>query len=611
MINTTLLIDGGETGIYNYVIPYITVTKTSPTNAAVVVATPLTTPASYKVEYSTSPTFATITGTVNTANGIFSLTTLTAGQTYYIRARAYFGANATGAYGPYIVDKFTMQAASTVGTVNNTANSSTTPTNVVDAEALRIYAKIAAGLPLTDAENAYLLSLKNAPSSGNNSNNTGSNSGTSVLGTSVAIKNANTVSRSLFTITKKTSNVNATTDNKVAIAEKDLQISTIKNFYSFGTTLFFKSSTSSVASSGGIGFFTSNNGDTGYFVELQTTDNITTNTDKEVSVYKVVNGKKTRLRDTQSGLAKSFNGLYGGQSYKVDIKVQVQAAKVIINVYVNNLIITATDTTQPNTTNPALIILPKTSKVAMFTSKGETNFDYIYAVPLEEKEYNSSTLLNPYTGQYNKATINFLYGSKVLNNFNTTPVQNGVLEEFGTIARELRKVSIKYNSRPAFPIYPSLGVNSFIEVVGSKLGTFGAEVYLLNNAGTYVPLDDSGMSSFTIIGNYVAASGEYEYTDTLSNEYDNPEPATFDSMWIQTEPDARSISDWIKKQWSKQQIVVSMKVFGNPLISVGDVITVKYPSNDLDGTQKFVVTNVNNSYNEGLETSITCRSIYS
>ena len=53
------------------------------------------------------------------------------------------------------------------------------------------------------------------------------------------------------------------------------------------------------------------------------------------------------------------------------------------------------------------------------------------------------------------------------------------------------------------------------------------------------------------------------------------------------------------------------KIFGNPLISVGDVIVVKYPSNDLDGTQKFIVTNVTNSYNEGLETSITCRSIYS
>ena len=52
-----------------------------------------------------------------------------------------------------------------------------------------------------------------------------------------------------------------------------------------------------------------------------------------------------------------------------------------------------------------------------------------------------------------------------------------------------------------------------------------------------------------------------------------------------------------------------MQVFGNPLVSVGDIITINYPSNSLDGTQKFVVMNVSNSFNEGLETSITARTL--
>jgi hypothetical protein len=388
-------------------------------------------------------------------------------------------------------------------------------------------------------------------------------------------------------------------------------ISTAKNYYTFGTTLFFPSNVGDTASCGGIGFFTSNGGSTGYFIELKTTSNLANKDEKEVAIYKVVNNQKIRVPDTQSGVAKSFNGLYGGQSYKVDVKVEVQATKVIINVYVNNLIITATDSNQLNTTDPTKLILPKTSKMVMYCLTNKSNFDYIYAIPLDEAPYRSAKLINVYNGQFNSTSLKFLYGEKVLDNFNKTTVSDGKLEEFGTIARELRKVDIKYNSRPAFPIYPSVGVNSFISIIGSKLGSFGAEVYLLNNAGTYVPLDDSGMSSFSIIGNYISESGQYDYTDTLSNEYDNPEPATFDSKWIQSEPDAKSMSDWIKKQWSKQQIVLEMQIFGNPLISVGDVIVVKYPSNDLDGTQKFIVTNVTNSYNEGLETSITCRSIYS
>ena len=607
MIRTILMPDGGETSSYDYSIPYITIKTTSPTTASVVVGAPPTSPASYKVEYSTSPTYATIIATVNTANGIFSLTSLTPKQKYYIRARAYSGASATGVYGAYASQEFTMPALSNVGSIGNTPGSSTTPVNSDKSAMDAAKRKYEQNQPLTDAEK-ILLGISPSQQTGASNPSSGANAkpgSTSTHGTSVAINGKHEVQRSLFIVSS------SNTPDTASIAEKDMGISTSKNYYTFGTTLFFPSNVGDTSSCGGIGFFTSNGGSTGYFIELKTTSNLANKDQKEVAIYKVANNQKVRIPDTQSGVAKSFNGLYGGQSYKVDVKVEVQTTKVIINVYVNNLIITATDTTQLNTTDPAKIILPKTSNMVMYCLTNKSNFDYIYAIPLDEEPYKSAKLINVYNGQFSSTSLKFLYGEKVLDNFNKTTVADGKLEEFGTIARELRKVDIKYNSRPAFPIYPSVGVNSFISIVGSKMGSFGAEVYLLNNSGTYVPLDDSGMSSFSIIGNYISESGQYDYTDTLSNEYDNPEPATFDSKWIQSEPDAKSISDWIKKQWSKQQIVVDMQIFGNPLISVGDVIVVKYPSNDLDGTQKFIVTNVTNSYNEGLETSITCRSIYS
>jgi hypothetical protein len=607
MIRTILMPDGGETALYDYSIPYITVTTTSPTNAAVVVGTPPTSPASYKVEYSTSPTYATIIATINTANGIFSLTTLTAGQKYYIRARAYSGASATGVYGAYVSQEFTMPLVSNVASIGTTPGSKTTPVNSDTSEITAALRKLTSGQTLTDREKILLgISLSTPTGPSNSSNGSTSTPGsTSGLGTSVAVNGKLEVERSLFSVT-------ASKNKDIAsVAEKDMDIDTSKNYYTFGTSLFFPSSAADNSSCGGIGFFTSNGGSTGYFIELKTTTNLANKDEQEVAIYKVANNKKVRVPDTQSGISKSFNGLYGGRTYKVDVKVEVQATKVIINVYINNLIITATDSNQLNTTDPAKLILPKTSKMVMYSLTNKSYFDYIYAIPLDEAEYRSAKLINVYSGQFNSTSLKFLYGNKVIDNFNKTTVTDGKLEEFGTIARELRKVDIKYNSRPAFPLYPSVGVNSFISVIGSKLGSFGAEVYLLNNAGTYVPIDDSGVSSFSIIGNYISESGQYDYTDTLSNEYDNQEPATFDSNWIQSQPDAKSISDWIKKQWAKQQIVLNMQVFGNPLISVGDVVVVKYPSNDLDGTQKFIVTNVTNSYNEGLETSITCRSIYS
>jgi len=83
------------------------------------------------------------------------------------------------------------------------------------------------------------------------------------------------------------------------------------------------------------------------------------------------------------------------------------------------------------------------------------------------------------------------------------------------------------------------------------------------------------------------------------------------TAWIQREDDAKNLATWIQTQWSKQQRVIEMEIFSNPLISVGDIITVNYPKNDLDGTQKFVVTRVSSSFREGLNTSISARSIYS
>jgi len=71
------------------------------------------------------------------------------------------------------------------------------------------------------------------------------------------------------------------------------------------------------------------------------------------------------------------------------------------------------------------------------------------------------------------------------------------------------------------------------------------------------------------------------------------------------------LSDWIKGQWSKKQSVCELEIFSNPLISVGDIVTINYPANGLDGTQKFIVSSINNSFDGGLSTKITTRSIYS
>lgn len=597
------LVDGGgglgtDPVPTSYVIPWISIQTTSTTTAVIILGDPPTAPGSWAGSASITGNFNDVDFTFTTNTGVHTVNNLTPGKKYTIRARAYSGPNATGTYGAYITDTFTMPSAYNplTGMIATTTPVLTPPAST----GATVNTTTLAGIAAASGSSVQL----------NNAADIADPEGTAgtpvqyVTGSSSAVSGNRQVSKSLFRVTNNSDDPTA-----FSVAIKDFDISESYSHYSFGTAMFFQSSISNVNAAGGMGFFTDTVGKSGYYVFLQTTSNMNSNDDKEVKIIKVVNGKTKILNDTQKGISKTLTGILGATSYKVDIKVKCQAKTRVIDVFINNFKITATDIELPDAKDPIDKVLPITSNIGMCATTGSAYYDYVYAMPLEEAQYNTGILQNVYNGQFNDTLLNFLYGEKVLSNFEKTNLTNGKLEEFGTVAREIRKVSLKYESRPGYPLYPSLGINKFVNVLGSRLTSFGAEIYLINNAGTWVPLDDSSIHSFSVIGNYVVTSGQHEYTDTSINEFSNPEPVIFQSSWIQKEDDAKSISKWIKDLWSKQQSVVNLQVFGNPLISVGDVISINYPSNNFNGNQKFVVMNVSTSFNQGLETSITARTL--
>jgi len=547
----------------NYLISYASITYNAEgTIATVTVTPPSGIVGSYGGSVAGSGSFNDPDFIINSTSNVFtigsSLSPMTPGSSYYMRLRAYSGANATGTYGDYYYAAIVPPKPSYNGSYTSTTSSTQTP----PSSAFDLY-------------NALEQS-----------------------GTSSAVQENREVSTSLFKITN-----NNTVKSKYSLVTKNTAISTSYSHYAFGTSIFFQSNINDVKGSGGVGFFTSNNGMTGYFVLVQTTANLADTADKEVKIIKVVNGKQTILNDSQQGSSsKTLSGILGGISYKVDINVVTTGSVRAIDVYINNFKITAVDSSS---------ILPVTSNVAMLAATGKANFDYFYATPLTEDQYKNGIIQNVYIGKYGVKTLSFLYGDKVLGEQSMSAIQLPFLEEFGTVARELRKINIKYESRPGNPLYTSTGINKFVSVLGERLTSFGAEVYVINNSGTFVPLDDSNLYSFSIIGNYIVTTGQHEYVSNTLSETTVAEPVIFESSWIQSEADAKSLTTWIQGQWSKQQQVVTLETFGNPLISVGDVVSINYPSNDFDGTEKFVVTQVSNSFKEGLQTSITARSIYS
>lgn len=419
------------------------------------------------------------------------------------------------------------------------------------------------------------------------------------------LNNKNSVSsaRSLFCVTNNSA---SKTDYSLAYkAFTSMPTSGADQFYSFGTTIFMENNLNDPIAGGGLGFFMSSDASSGYIVRIDTSaKSAAMDSKNELSIFKVDGNTIKQLDDSQSAQVK-LSAVYGGDSYRVDVRVKSTSLANTISVYVNGYMIEAIDTkTLENE------ILSPTNIVSMISTTGTTKFDYVYGIRTTETQYNAKYIYNLYSGKFSSNSIQFLYGEKVLDQSSETDPIKGEVEEFGIIAREIRKVDIKYGTRPAYPLWPSTGANQFATVIGSRTTPFAAEAYVLNNSGTYIPLDDGDSYSFYVGGKTVTRSGVLEYIDDSSNEFTSEEPVIFSSQWLQNNSDVINLAKWIKTQWAKKQMVSSLEMFGNPLISVGDVISIKYDYHGLDGVaQKFIVTNVNHSYSEGMSTSIVCRTL--
>jgi hypothetical protein len=89
----------------------------------------------------------------------------------------------------------------------------------------------------------------------------------------------------------------------------------------------------------------------------------------------------------------------------------------------------------------------------------------------------------------------------------------------------------------------------------------------------------------------------------------NPSEAVqIDSEWIQSLDAAKKLMRLVEKSIDGFSRTVNIQIFGNPLIQVGDVINLSYSLKGISA-QKYVVHSVSNSFNSGLETSLTLKKI--
>lgn len=408
------------------------------------------------------------------------------------------------------------------------------------------------------------------------------------------------------------SNVNFTGGTSVQSVKQSNSI----EHYTFGGNILMKNSIESTNAIGGIGFFISPNASRGYYVIVETTASAASFNRKAVRIVKFYGNNIINLRETGTRTESTIEGIYGGRSYDIDIKVKVELQTVTIDAYINGYKITAIDTTANNTSQGSLGLvqmLEATNQVALICGRGTVAYDYVYANTITETQYDDSKyILNLYKGQFNNDLISTSFGDLIYTDVDDEIDKKGTsVEEFGSVVREIIKTKVKFDTRPAYPVLWSTGANPNAVLLGTKVSNFGAESYVLNNASTTIPLQDDLGNALYVYGNSLGSSGTLEYVSNELAEYANPEPVIFESRWLQNLSDVKSLADWIKSKTVvvNRGRVVNLKVFGNPLISVGDIISIKHTYVGLAGTENFIITNVNQEYSEGLETSITCRSL--
>ena len=213
------------------------------------------------------------------------------------------------------------------------------------------------------------------------------------------------------------------------------------------------------------------------------------------------------------------------------------------------------------------------------------------------------------------------------------PKYNMYYEEFGTIMREVAYFNAKYDK--AYPalyatISPTFNKIRGYTVSGFFAGAYGAEFLVFNATDTFLFMDET-------VGNYLRIQG-ITFTQDSSNEltvddyfsrvsdFSNPrikddgtilspviQREMFDDIknsrttygrnefnldvpYIQNRDQATKLMEWIISKTMKPRKSIGVKVFANPTIQLGDIVTINYEEDLVDvlveKDKRFVVYNI-------------------
>jgi hypothetical protein len=367
---------------------------------------------------------------------------------------------------------------------------------------------------------------------------------------------------------------------------------------------------------GGIFIHSQNNStEDGYYIEFQPNYHKPGNKTSQGGHYWLINRNAGKDIVVDEGKAQ----VYTHRWFEVDVTYRNVSGDHQIKVWLDGKLLTSkTITTNKQTANGrfGMHIRGKTS----------ADYEYLYAIsklgadPADDFSYLDKVQTSYLGKQWDREWV-YRWKTKTRRVKKKTQVSKFRVDqmfydEFGPYVHEIREFSVKFDPAPV-QMSRFYCTNDWDSVpLEYNADPFGAHFYIANTARGNISINGDDNKSFT--GNTVSqvltvfgkalivkdGATVVSKNDTQIRRRGKIE-SELTSNWIQTKGMAQNIADWMNAHFSYGNDTVTMEVFGNPLIELGDVVHIKYPSKFLD--DDYFVTGIVNSFDQGITTQLTCR----
>lgn len=400
----------------------------------------------------------------------------------------------------------------------------------------------------------------------------------------------------------------------------------------YGTRFRFPiSPTGAWFNSAGIWLFGSSDYTSMYMIEVTPTYSIETGNmrtgSNEIRILKRKNGT---LEQLNKGAA---FGVVRGQWLDIDVRVEQPIAGPQISVSVNGRLCAVVQDLGTGSQGAAI---PSTNRCGIYV-RGWTaaDFEYFYSVPgghVLDAIPDTTDFLSQVNGGYQSNQLTrwvMGYNPSVQAGYRSSvkyanalrdAYKDRYIEEFGVPVHEVREYDVKFEKSPV--LYSSLYVSNSDQIVTTEYtgNPFGAKFTIANSSRynsvvngedtvTYGS-DNSVDQKMVITARTIQQQDEktYNVKDDRSIRVHGEISLEVSSDWIQSEAAAKAVGDWIVANWAEPADTAEIQIFGNPIIRIGDVVNVNYAPKGITNV-KFVVLKVSHSWDDGLQTNITCRKV--